>query len=183
MHTFTRSKQMNRFHFITTLLLALSAFSPAWAADKLATLEIDNLNHPVENIYSSAQPAQASFKAIAESGIEVVVNLRPHSELDWDEQALVESLGMTYINLPVAGAADITNEKAKALETLLAELEGKQVLVHCSSSNRVGALSALSAYQKNGGDVNASVAEGKKWGLTRLEVLVREKLGEEKTLN
>ena len=119
MHTFTRSKQMNRFHFITTLLLALSAFSPAWAADKLATLEIDNLNHPVENIYSSAQPAQASFKAIAESGIEVVVNLRPHSELDWDEQALVESL----------------------------------------------------------------VAEGKKWGLTRLEVLVREKLGEEKTLN
>lgn len=181
MHTFTRSKQMYRFHFITFLLLVLSAFSLAWAADnsdKLAALGIAKLNHPATNIYSSAQPTQESFKGIAETGIEVVVNLRPHSELDWNEQVLVESLGMTYINLPIAGAADITNEKAQSLESLLAELEGKQVLVHCSSSNRVGALSALSAYKKNGGDINASVDEGKKWGLTRLESLVREKLGE-----
>ena len=85
---------------------------------------------------------------------------------------------MTYINLPVSGADDITNKNAQALETLLAELKGKQVLVHCSSSNRVGALSALSAYTKNGGDINASVEEGKKWGLTRLESLVRAKLGQ-----
>lgn len=178
MHTFTRSKQMYRFHFITFLLLVLSAFSLAWAADKLAAVDITNLNKPAENIYSSGQPSQEAFKGIAESGIEVVVNLRPHSELDWNEQALVESLGMAYINLPVAGAADITHENAQALESLLAELEGKQVLVHCSSSNRVGALSALTAYKKNGGDINASVDEGKKWGLTRLESLVREKLGE-----
>ena len=184
MYNYSASKQANslgRFHYIAILLLALSVISPAWAldkADKLAALGISNLNHPVEDIYSSAQPPQDAFKGIAESGIQVVVNLRPHSELDWNEQALVESLGMTYINLPVSGADDITNKNAQALETLLAELKGKQVLVHCSSSNRVGALSALSAYTKNGGDINASVEEGKKWGLTRLESLVRAKLGQ-----
>tara|TARA_R110002167_G_scaffold361510_2_gene579917 strand:- start:465 stop:1019 length:555 start_codon:yes stop_codon:yes gene_type:complete len=182
MDTFSLLKQVphqRSFHFIAALLLAISAFSPAWAldkVDKLATLELANLNHPVENIYSSAQPTQDAFKGIAESGINVVVNLRPHSELDWNEQALVESLGMTYINLPISGATDITTKNAQALTTLLAELKGKQILVHCSSSNRVGALSSLSAYQNNGGDIDASVDEGKKWGLTRLETLVREKL-------
>lgn len=177
----TQRNSLGRFHFIALILLTLSIFSPAWAADKtakLAALDIANLNKPVENIYSSAQPPQEAFKGIAESGIQVVVNLRPHSELEWDEQALVESLGMSYINLPVSGANDITNENAQALEALLAKLEGKQVLLHCSSSNRVGALSALSAHQKNGGDIDASIDEGKKWGLTRLEGLVRDKLGE-----
>jgi protein tyrosine phosphatase (PTP) superfamily phosphohydrolase (DUF442 family) len=184
MYTPRITKQISRqtgCQVLATILLVLSVFSPTWALDQtanLATLDIANLNHPVENIFTSGQPAQEAFKGIADSGINVVVNLRPHSELDWNEQAVVESLGMTYINLPVAGAEGITNENAIALSTLLAKLEGKKVLVHCSSSNRVGALNALSAHQKNGGNIDASVDEGKKWGLTRLESLVREKLGE-----
>lgn len=184
MNTFSISTKKNSqrfFQVIACILLTMSVFSPAWAADrtaKLAALDIPNVNKPVEAVYASGQPPQEAFKGIAELGIQVVVNLRPHSELAWNEQALVESLGMNYINLPVSGASDITHENALALDALLAKLEGKQVLVHCSSSNRVGALSALSTYQKNGGDINASVDEGKRWGLTRLEPLVREKLSE-----
>ena len=48
-------------------------------------------------------------------------------------------------------------------------------LVHCASGNRVGALIALQ-HGLESGDVDAAIAEGKRWGLTRLEPVVRNAL-------
>lgn len=146
--------------------------------NKLLSLDIPKLQSPEKGVYISGQPDQYAFQGVAKAGVEVIVNLRPASELDWDEKSLVESLGMRYVNIPVAGANGITSENAASLSALLNELEGKSVLVHCASGNRVGALSALAEYQRNGGDVDAAIDSGKKWGLSGLENLVREKLSE-----
>ena len=154
------------------VITSVSAHEHASVSD----LKIKNLYQPNEHILASGQPDQTSFSEIAKTGVQVVVNLRPAKEQDWDEKATVESLGMSYINLPVAGAEGVTFENAKKLESILNDLEGKKVLVHCSSGNRVGALTALNAFKQNGENIEAALESGKDWGLTALEHLVREKL-------
>ena len=174
-----------RFFCINTqaavfLIAFLCFISSAWADDdhSFSDLAIKNLQHPAEHTFTSGQPSQEAFSALAKKGVQVVVNLRPQSEQDWNEQAKVESLGMSYINLPVAGAEGVSFENAKKLDEILKGLEGKTVLVHCASGNRVGALIALNVFKQNGENTDAAVEVGKQWGLTRLEPLVREKLAQ-----
>ena len=169
---------MNVLRILIVVMIGISSVWADNASNKITTLGISNLQHPLDNVYASGQPTEELFSGIANAGVQVIVNLRPKSEQNWNEQAIVESFGMRYINLPIAGADGVTNENAKRLDMILAELDGKQVLVHCSSSNRFGALRALSSFQKNGGDVNAAIEDGNKWGLTKLESLVREKLSQ-----
>jgi uncharacterized protein (TIGR01244 family) len=127
-------------------------------------------------LFTSAQPSKDALKIMAENGVKHVINLRPASELDWNEQAWVESLGMTYHSLPVAGASGITPENAQKLRELLKIVDNQSTLLHCSSSNRVGGLRALIEFQDNGGNIDAAIAAGKQWGLTGLEDLVRTQL-------
>jgi hypothetical protein len=49
-------------------------------------------------------------------------------------------------------------------------------LVHCASSNRVGAMIALRAALVDGASADAALAEGRRWGLKSLEPQVRERL-------
>lgn len=149
--------------------------SPA-DATSVTALQVKNLVHPERTIYASGQPTKEQLEALAESGIKHIVNLRPKGEQDWDEGAWVQSLGMTYHAIPVAGAAGITVDNAKALAELLEKTGNETTLVHCSSGNRVGALIAVQEHALKGQSVDAAVNTGKQWGLTGLEPLVRETL-------
>lgn len=139
----------------------------------ISELKIKNISQPEANIYASGQPTKEEFNSLAELGIQHVINLRPVKELDWDEAAHVESLGMKYYSIPVAGAAGITLENATLLKETLNTIGDSPTLVHCASSNRVGALIALAAGAKDGAEAEAAINEGKRWGLASLESVVR----------
>lgn len=136
--------------------------------------EIMNLTVHEANALASGQPTEDQFRTLAENGVKHIVNLRGPDEQDWDEEALVESLGMQYHSIPVVGAEGISSENAQSLSRLLADISGEPVLVHCASANRVGALVAISAREERGMDVEAAIAEGKGWGLNQIEDRVRE---------
>ena len=73
----------------------------------------------------------------------------------------------------MAGPADITVDKAKALATAMAEYSpGHPVLLHCASGNRVGALMAMKARFVDGKSPAEALAEGRGSGLKALEPLV-----------
>lgn len=135
----------------------------------LTQANILNLKPVAPKVFASGQPSQEQINVVSQAGIKHIINLRPSSEQDWDESAYVNSLGMQYHNLPVAGAQGVTYENAQELTRLLKQFGDEPVLVHCSSGNRVGALIALSEYDKNGLDVEAALVEGRRWGLTGLE--------------
>lgn len=168
-----------KFTMIAALTL-LAAFASAQQLDSSAieNAEIMNLRTPAANVLSSGQPTQEQLQVLANSGVKHIISLRPSSELDWDEAAYVKSLGMEYHNIPVAGAAEVSQENAKRLDDLLTNLDGQPTLVHCGSSNRVGALRALTAAAKNPEALESAIATGKSWGLTSLEPAVRAKLAE-----
>ncbi len=126
-------------------------------------------------LISSGQPDQRVLEIVKDAGFVAVVDLRSAEEdRGLDEVRAVESLGMSYVLLPIADVGDISFENAKALNEILARFDGP-VLVHCASGNRVGALFALRASLAGDSDDEALLA-GKAAGLTRLEPDVKKQL-------
>lgn len=128
------------------------------------------LRYDIEDgLIGAGQPTPEEFKALAEDGVKSIVDLRlvGESHRPENEQAIVESLGMKFVHMPIAGAPDVTVENAKALANLLATLP-QPVVVHCGSSNRVGALFALKARYVDGRSPAEALAYGKKAGMHNL---------------
>jgi uncharacterized protein (TIGR01244 family) len=130
---------------------------------------------PLNELVSSGQPTPTELAERADAGFKTVIDLRTEDEpRGFDEPAVVESLGMRYESLPIGGADDLSDANAKALKSLIAESDGP-VLVHCGSGNRVGALLSLVA-RSDGLTIEESITYGRKFGLTSLEPVVRERL-------
>ena len=122
---------------------------------------------PVDGISAAGQPDEAAFEVFASSGYTTVIDLRGEQEnRGLDEPAVVESLGMKYVLFPITGLEAISFENAAKLDELIESADGP-VLVHCGSSNRVGALLALSKSLK-GADTDEAMAYGAEGGLSSL---------------
>lgn len=139
---------------------------------------IPALREPRPGLYTAAQPTAAQIEAAAARGVRTVISLRGDGEVDWDEQSQVESAGLRFVRVPVRSAADLSPESVTALDAALREAGDAPVLLHCGSSNRVGALVALRAAWLEGADLEAAIEAGRAAGLASLEPAVRERLGE-----
>ena len=165
----------------TLMLLVLFGFNLGVAnSSEINVLDIQQqgiryLNNPTANVFSSGQPSEQQLENLSKLGVLHVINLRPKQEQQWDEGAYVKTLGLQYYNIPVNGAYGITLSNATQLAATLEKIGDEPVLVHCSSSNRVGALIALNAFHQGEG-IERAIAKGKVWGLTRLEALTRAKI-------
>lgn len=127
-------------------------------------------------LYCAGQPDAQDLERLAADGVRWVVNLRPPSELAFDEADCVRRLGMHYVNIPVATPADLNRANARALHDALARAGEDAVLLHCGTSNRVGALIALAAAWEQGVPAEDALALGQAAGLASLEPAVRARL-------
>jgi uncharacterized protein (TIGR01244 family) len=157
-------------------LAAFAAFASLAASLSFAqSVDLPNRHDALDGITTAGQPSEAALTAIAAAGYKSVIDLRGANEdRGLDEKKTVELLGMSYVSLPVEGAAGVSYANASALDKLLAELP-KPVLVHCSTGNRAGALLALRA-KANGADAQAALELGLANGLVGLKPVVEEKL-------
>lgn len=150
----------------------LSAVS-ALKVDIDAVAELGQVQ-PVDGVTTAGQPDEASLKVFADNGYVAVIDLRTSREnRGFDEPAVVESLGMDYVNFPI-GRDGITLENAKTLEEIMVRYD-EPVLVHCGSANRVGALFALNTFLHTE-DTEKALEAGRAAGLTGLESTVKEVL-------
>ena len=131
---------------------------------------------PFEGVLTGGQPTEEQFAGLAEAGYRTVINLRSEGEKGNTDPDDVEGLGMTYVAIPIEGSDTLNEESARLLADTLERVEGP-VVVHCGSGNRVGALFALKAFYIDGSEAEDALAVGQSSGLTRLEPVVREKLG------
>jgi len=169
---------------MTLVTLALLAFPHLASSDEtIVALTIDEIREDSavldgRDYVSTGQPDEEILRKASDAGFVAVIDMRTASEdRGYDEAATVETLGMSYISLPVAGADDTSFENAAQLDEILAGIDGP-VLLHCASGNRVGALFALRASLAGASDEEA-LAVGKAAGLTRLEETVKERLAAE----
>ncbi|MFO3703624.1 beta-lactamase hydrolase domain-containing protein [Xanthomonas codiaei] len=127
-----------------------------------------------EGHYASGQPTQLQLAELARKGVRTVINLRtPEEPVDYDEAMEADRLGLRYATLPIADASDLDTTRIHAFGRLLdqARREG-EVLIHCASSNRVGAMVALDQVFNRGTPLAAALEHGRAAGLKTLEPAV-----------
>ncbi|KAB7770106.1 fused DSP-PTPase phosphatase/NAD kinase-like protein [Xanthomonas maliensis] len=132
-----------------------------------------------EGCYAAGQPTTTQLAALAAAGVRTVINLRtPREQDDADEVAVLQRLGVAYLRLPIASAADLERERVRQFGQALdrARRDG-DVLVHCASANRVGALVALDQAFNRGQTPSEALAVGRSAGLAALEPAVIALLG------
>ncbi|MBD1545262.1 fused DSP-PTPase phosphatase/NAD kinase-like protein [Roseibium aggregatum] len=112
---------------------------------------------------------------LATLGFKTVVNLNTAEQGATTEGALVQKAGMTYVNIAVSTKAP-TSEQVAEFAKVAEDPNNYPILLHCESSNRVGAMWAL--YRASKGVPNEiAIEEGRTVGLKSREPAVRKMLG------
>lgn len=124
---------------------------------------------PRPGLHTGGVPTVEQIDRLAERGVATVIDLRHPDELKNDHVAdAAAAHDMRYINLPVAGADGLTRENAERLRSALDASQG-EVLLHCGSGNRVGALLALMAHYEEGLPRRQALELGRQAGLKGLQ--------------
>ncbi|PYP58766.1 MAG: hypothetical protein DMD40_04825 [Gemmatimonadetes bacterium] len=161
-----------RHAFTTALVLAALAVAPRLSVAQQFTRRapIATVSAPVildttglyqeraarvgEDMFVTGQPTERALRALKAQGVTTVVNLRTPEEMTrnvpFDEAALVASLGMQYIYLPVRGNDQYPYSPATLTKFADAVSNAKgKVLLHCTVAWRASHLWA--AYLINRG--------------------------------
>lgn len=129
------------------------------------------------------QPTEEALRALAGQGYRTIVNTRGADEVNqmgWNEQAIVESLGMKYVAIPMAYPIhDIPDAWVREFDELMAAPDARPMLVHCSSGNRVGGIYGVWLSEKKGVGRARALDLAAAAGMTRLRPAVEKKLSEE----
>lgn len=156
----------------TCLLLLL--FSLAAIA---APAGIPNFHKVDSNIYRGAAPTKQGLQELQKMGVRTIIDLRIERAKAKAEQQIANSMGFTWINLPMGKEAPTK----KQVETLLATLAnaGKEpVFVHCQhGADRTGCMIGIYRVQVQGWSFAKAWPEMRKYGfkpyLSELKAAVR----------
>jgi protein tyrosine phosphatase (PTP) superfamily phosphohydrolase (DUF442 family) len=127
----------------------------------------------VRHLWFAGQPDAEALREAKANGVRVVLNLREPSELDWDEESAVKALGMSYFAVPVQRQGPFARESFSRIAALLEEHEGEEILIHCSSSNRVGGWFAVHLVERHGLEVDEALSVGRRAGITQEAIVAR----------
>jgi uncharacterized protein (TIGR01244 family) len=160
-------------------LIALGAAAAA-AADAPETVDAARIPayHRVSPaLAASGQPSAEALASLKGLGFRTVVNLRAPAEGPADEPAVVAGEGLRYVNVPVTPAT-FSEADVDAVAKVLDDPAAGPVLLHCSSSNRVGGVIAV-LEARRGGTLEQALAAGHAAGLHSpdMESAVRRVLG------
>jgi protein tyrosine phosphatase (PTP) superfamily phosphohydrolase (DUF442 family) len=106
--------------------------------------QIYNFLRYSEKLSSSGMPTREQLSRAVEYGVEVVINLAPHDVPNAveNEEELVKSFGMQYINIPVNWGTP-TKEGLDVFMEAMDLHKDKTIHVHCEANFRASAFTAL----------------------------------------
>lgn len=163
---------------VKALVNVLVAFSVAIVSTNVFA-GIESPKQVSDKLWVMGTTSNEQLADFADEGGEVVINLLSQKEMtDSEEAAVVTRNGMAYYHVPVNGADGVTFANARLVDRILLKNSDKTVLIHCASSNRVGALMALRAGWLDGMLVENALEVGREHGMTSLEAKVKSMLSE-----
>ena len=106
--------------------------------------DIYNYLYYHEKLSSSGMPTEEQVKAIAQAGVQVVINLAPNDvpQALPNEEHLVQSLGMEYIHIPVNWGTPTRDGLNVFMDKMDANAD-KKIHVHCEANFRASAFIAI----------------------------------------
>lgn len=139
----------------------------ALVTEKLEPYECGTITrlHTVGGVFLASQPKPEDFEQAKKGGIKSVINLRHPEEItDFDEQEVVEGMGLNYLSLAWNGEEELSDDIFDRMRELLKTTE-RPILLHCGSANRVGAVWIPHRVLDGGLSIEDAVAEAKVVGL------------------
>ena len=130
--------------------------------------EISAEKESASRITFSAQPSEEELRAFALAGGKVVINNRTEREMErvgFDEEALVESLGMMYAHVP-SSSAIFDGSQSQELAQILAHTQGP-ILMHCGSGSRSAQIYGMHLIKDQGMDKNEAIGTAQELGMWR----------------
>ena len=119
-----------------------------------------------DDFYIGGQPTARALRELRAQGVTTIVNLRTPEEMTrdvpFDEAKLADSLGMTYVYLPMRGNAQYPYAPA-ALTQFTAAMKGSsgKVLLHCTVAWRASHLWAAYLIQERHVPVAAALTQAR----------------------
>jgi uncharacterized protein (TIGR01244 family) len=149
----------------TLTLLAVAFAATASAQNELDTAGLPNVSVARPGLVAAGRPSPEAVASLKARGFRTVIDLRTPSEPGFaEERAAVEAQGLRYVSVPVAGSS-FSGTNVDAVKAALDQATDGPVLLHCASSNRVGAVWAV-LKAREGMPVEQALEEGKRVGLT-----------------
>ena len=122
-------------------ILSLAAVSSA-QENSIPNVSIKNFGQMDDRFYRGAQPKEKEFKELALLGIRTVIDLRDDPEPY--EKPAVESLGMTYIHIPMIAKKYPTPEALDLFLKTVNDPNTGKFYVHCAGGrHRTGVMGAV----------------------------------------
>jgi uncharacterized protein (TIGR01244 family) len=171
---------------IILILISQTAFSQDSVTFpvKLDNSGFQDVFAQTDNLYISGQPSEEAFTKLKSEGVTTVVNLRTPSEMEnreyvpFDEKAVVDSLGLEYIHIPLGGTEfPYTTEALQKFADAVDKAKGK-VLLHCTVGRRASNMWAAYLIQFKGFEPNKAIEYAKaiNFGEWPLEGLLGKKM-------
>jgi uncharacterized protein (TIGR01244 family) len=158
------------------ILISVGCSEPARNAEDVS---IDGMVNAVrvENVTIGAQPTVPGLAQAAAMGYTVIVSNRGPGEIDWDEKAVADSLGLRFVSIPITGSDfELTDSEIEQLDAVITE-PGAKVLLHCASGNRASGLWAAWLVEKEGVSSEDAFELATRGGLKSFRPVVEKRLG------
>jgi uncharacterized protein (TIGR01244 family) len=121
-------------------------------------------SHAQDTVAIGGQPSPEELDSLAAAGYEAILSTRADGELDWDQASVVDSLGMTFVTIPMENpVTEITHDQIEAFDAFMS-LDKKSFL-HCGSGNRVSGLWAAWLVEFQGVDKDEALGRAEAFGL------------------
>ena len=144
----------------------LLAFSlPAFAGSSVQG--IHNFYKVDEHVYRGAQPTDEGIQYLAKIGVKTVIDLRGAGERRRNEESVVTSAGMKYINVPMTGLTPPSEAEIAKILAVLEDGTTGPVFVHCMrGADRTGAVIASYRIDHDGWDNARALKEAMANGMS-----------------
>ena len=174
----------NSFRRLLGSLISIIAFAVLASAQSaqqadFSNIKIKNFGQMDERFYRGAQPKEKDYKDLAALGIKTVIDLTD-SPKDY-EKSTVESLGMRYVNIPIADKTGPNDASVAEFLKLVDDPATGKFYVHCAGGrHRTGIMGAVYRYNVNHWNYDQVYAEMQdydfytKWGHGDLKTFVED---------
>ena len=135
------SSKKRRVLLALATILSLAAVCSA-QENSTANVTIKNFGQMDDRFFRGAQPKETEFKELAQLGIRTVIDLRDDPESY--EKPVVESLGMTYVHIPMIAKKYPTPEALNLFLKTVNDPNTGKFYVHCAGGrHRTGVMGAV----------------------------------------
>ena len=138
----SRTRRYALLALITVLSLSATASAQQTTGAANPIIKIKNFGQMDDRFYRGAQPKEKDYKDLAQLGIRTIIDLRDDPE-DY-AKPMVESLGMSYIHIPMIAKKYPTPEATEMFLKTVNDPSTGKFFVHCAGGrHRTGAMGAV----------------------------------------